>query len=380
MKCMPLKIISFTLLIGFLFLSTSAYAQSNQGLYIIKGKVLDKISRQPLQGASVFAQNTTRGTATNSDGEFHLYLPIGGYSIAVTFTGYETENIRVNQSTPSKDSILIELSPEIKSMGEVSIAFSNEVKDGWQKYGAFFTENFIGKSKFAGECIIKNPEVLRFYFSKKKNQLKVVTREPLVVDNFALGYTIKFSIDSFTNNYNTNTSLFIGQPLFSEMEGTEEQLQKWDENREIAYNGSMLHFMRSLYQRTLKEEGFELQFIVKNKEEEMPIQILNLYGALNYSKDDSTNVVEFRPNQLDMALIYNKEKPELAYLRLDSSARKKFQLSTLTFAKGEYVVIEQNGYYYDQEDIITNGYLAFKKIGDMLPYDYLLEVEEEIQN
>ena len=25
---------------------------------------------------------------------------------------------------------------------------------------------------------------------------------------------------------------------------------------------------------------------------------------------------------------------------------------------------------YDQEDIITNGYLGFKKIGDMLPYDY----------
>ncbi|MEO6135384.1 MAG: carboxypeptidase-like regulatory domain-containing protein [Ginsengibacter sp.] len=378
MKFTSSKIISLTLLLSFILLSTCGISQT-QG-YVIRGKVLDKNSRQPLQGASVFAQNTTQGTATNSDGEFRLYLPNGGYNIAITFTGYETENIRVNQSTPSRDSLLVELSPEMKSMEEVSIAFSNEVKDGWQKYGAFFTENFIGQSKFASECVIKNPEVLRFYFSKKKNQLKVVTREPLVVDNFALGYTIKFAIDSFINNYNTNTNLFIGQPLFVEMEGTDEQLQKWDENREIAYNGSMLHFMRSLYQRTLKEEGFELQFIVKNKEEEMPIQIPNLYGALNYSKDDSTNVVEFRPNQLEIALIYNKEKPELAYTKLDSTAKKKFQLSTLTFAKGEYVVIEQNGYYYDQEDIITNGYLAFKKVGDMLPYDYLLEVEEEIQN
>lgn len=362
---------------SFLLLSPSIMLAQND-YYTIKGKVIDKNSQLPMQAASVFAQNTTVGTATNSDGEFTLYLPKGGYTLAITFTGYETENIRVNQSLQGKDSLVVELNPEVKSMEAVSIAFSNEVKDGWQKYGEFFTENFIGQSKFAKECVIKNPEVLRFYFSKKRNQLKVVSKEPLVVDNFALGYTIKFSIDSFTNNYGTNTNLFVGQPLFEEMEGTPEQFEKWDANRLATYKGSMLHFMRSLYHRKLQEEGFELQFIVKNKEDEIPIPLLNLYGALNYTKDDSTNVVEFRPNQLDVALIYNKEKPEAAYLKIDSASKKKFQLSTLIFAKNEYIVIEQNGYYYDQQDIITNGYLAFKKIGDMLPYDYAVEEVEEL--
>ena len=104
----------------------------------------------------------------------------------------------------------------------------------------------------------------------------------------------------------------------------------------------------------------------------MPIPLKNLYGALNYEKDDSTNTVEFYPNQTDVAVIY-KEKPEQAYREFDSSAKKIFQLSTLTFAKDESVIIEQNGYYFDQQDIITNGYLAFKKIGDMLPYDYKTE-------
>src|SRR5690606_20867406 len=125
-------------------------------------------------------------------------------------------------------------------------------------------------------------------------------------------------------------------------------------------------------------EGFELQFIVKNNGTEYPIPLQNVYGALNFRKDDSSGVVEFRPNQRDMALIFYKGKPEAAYLANDSTIKKDFQLSTLTFPNGEYVNVERNGYFYDQQGIITNGYLAYKKIGDLLPYDYLLEKEEPL--
>ncbi len=54
----------------------------------------------------------------------------------------------------------------------------------------------------------------------------------------------------------------------------------------------------------------------------------------------------------------------------DQAANKDVEISTLLFAAGESIIIEQNGYYFDQTDITTNGYLGFKKIGDMLPYDY----------
>jgi len=360
-------IASFFLTALFILISNFIFCQETY--YTIKGKVIDKTTRAPLPGASVFAQNTTFGEATNTDGNFILKLPNGGYSLVVTFTGYEKQTIRISNASSQNDSLVFELNPEIKSLEEVSIVISNEVKDGWQKYGTFFTQNFIGQSAFAKQCTIKNPEVLRFYFYKKKNRLKVLAKEPLLVDNFALGYTLKFAIDSFTNEYNTNTSLFIGYPLFEEMQGTPEQQQQWAKNRTIAYKGSMLQFMRSLYNKTLDEDKFELQFIVKTNEEETPIPLKNLYGALNYSKDDSTNTVEFKPNQNEIAIIY-KEKPEQAYLDSDPSSKKDFQLSTLTFSPDESIVIEQNGYYYDQTDITTNGYLAFKKIGDMLPYDY----------
>ncbi|HEY5367402.1 MAG TPA: carboxypeptidase-like regulatory domain-containing protein [Hanamia sp.] len=344
--------------------------KAQTSFYKVKGKVIDKNTRLPLQGASVFAQNTTIGEATDSAGNFSIYLPEGGYSLATTYTGYETETIRINHATSLNDSLVIELNPDQKSLEAVTIVINPEVKNRWEKYGSFFTDNFIGQTKFAKQCVIKNPEVLHFYFSKKNDKLKVLAKEPLIVDNFALGYTLKFAIDSFTNYYHTHTNLFIGYPLFEKMQGDSAQQKVWDKNRASAYKGSMLQFMRSLYSQTLEDEGFQLQFIVKNNGQDYPIPLEDLYGAINYQIDDSTNVVAFRPNQQEVAVIYTDATPEKIYLDMDSTVNKNFQLSTLIFPKDETFYIEQNGFFYDQEDLITNGYLGFKKMGDMLPYDY----------
>lgn len=194
--------------------------------------------------------------------------------------------------------------------------------------------------------------------------------EPLRVENNALGYNIKFSIDSFTYEYESGTAQFIGYPLFEEMLGTADKGVIWQQNRIKAYNGSLLHFMRSLYNKTLAADGFEIQFLVKNNEEERSLPVKDPYLALHYTKDDSTNTVEFRPNQPDIVVIYNNAKPQQAYFNFDPKAKKDYQVSTVTVAKGESIVIEQNGYFFEQTDITTNGYWGFEKVGDMLPYDY----------
>jgi hypothetical protein len=367
---------AFIFILSFFVLQKKMFAQTSY--FLVKGKVIDKNTAAPLAGASVFAQNTTLGEATDSDGNFSLWLPKGGYSLVTTFTGYETEILRINSSSPN-DSLIFELTPELTSLETVTISISNEVKDGWEQYGTFFTNHFIGQTDFSKLCFIKNPEALHFYFYKKRNTLKVLAKEPLIVDNYALGYTLKFAIDSFTNNYNSQTNLFIGYPLFTEMKGTPDQERMWEANRALAYKGSLLQFMRSLYSQSLEENGFEIQFIVNNNGEDYPIKLGNVYGAFNYKKDDSTKTVEFFPNQSKVALIYRSASPEKSYLEIDTTANKHFQISTLIFPKGEKFFIDENGYFYDQEDLITNGYLGFKRIGDMLPYNYNYTSEEEQQ-
>ena len=356
--------------ISFVFCIYGALAQSAS--FLVNGKVIDAATRLPLQAASVFAQNTTMGTASTAEGIFVLRLPNGGYDLVITFTGYETITKRISTADTSNKNILIELKQKEKAMEEISIKTSNEVKDGLVKYGDFFMENFLGKTINSSQCVIKNKEALKFYFSKKRNRLKVLCAEPILIENLALGYTIKYTIDSFTHDYTTLVSSYTGYPLFEAIATADvTQSSMWQANRLKAYNGSILHFMRSAYHKNLQQEGFEVQFLFKNNDTETAIPVKNLYGGLNYNKDDSTQVVEIQPNQPDVAVLYKNELPDKDYTAQNlEAAAKKFQLSVINIPALQAIGIEQNGYYFDQNDITITGYWSWEKVGDMVPYDY----------
>ena len=360
------------LLITTLFCSATAFSQSDN--YYISGTVISKETNLPLVGASVFAENTTLGTATNSEGKFSLQLPGGGYNLIITFTGYTTESRRITASDLDNRNLNFELKLKEKELETVAIVSSTEVKDGWQKYGSFFTDHFIGKTANSAFCRIKNPDVLKFFFSRKKNRLKVTASEPLQIENKALGYNIKYTLDSFTYAYETQVSLYTGYPLFEEMEAAgNDQKNAWDIARQKAYKGSILHFMRSIYKKELKEEGFEIQFLATYKDRDMEkdtaLKLKNVYTALNYQKDDSTQTVDIKPNQNKLGVFFTIEKPAAGYSEENKDDPTDFQFSILNFSSG--IVIEQNGYYFEQNDIAISEYWTWDKVADQLPYNYI---------
>lgn len=358
-------------IISSLLLSLSALFAFAQADYTISGKIVDEETRLPLQGASVFAENTTIGTATNNDGVFQLKLPNGGYSIVISFTGYNTETKRITTGDAGNSNMVIDLKKKEKSMDEFVVKASYEVADGLAKYGDFFMENFLGKTANGQISYIKNKEALKFFFYKRTNRLKILATAPLEIINEGLGYTIKYELDSFVHEYNTQVSVYTGYPLFQEMETSSlDQLIKWNTARKVAYNGSILHFMRSMYQKKLKEEGYEIQFIVKKNDKEVPLRVKDAYGTMNYNRDDSTNTVEILPQYKDVAVIYKEEGSSPLYVAANPDASAKFQLSVLNFTPGESLIIEQNGFYFEQNDVTISGYWAWEKVGDMLPYDF----------
>jgi len=363
----------FTSLAVSLFVAAAAFAQSST-YFKITGKVVDINSKAPMQAASVFAQNTTMGTATGTDGTFTLWLPNGGYDLVITFAGYETSVKRITTADASDSNMVIMMKQQVKSMDEVAIKTSNELKDGLERFGSFFMENFIGKTTNSKQCDIKNKEALKFYFSKKRNRLKVRADEPLLIENAALGFRIKYSLDSFTHDYNTSSSIYAGYPLFEEMQPLDAaQQDMWKANRARAYKGSILHFMRSTYNKQLKEEGFEIQFIVKTNGVDTAIKGLDFYGALNYDRNDSTQIIEINPNQTEVAIIYKNELPDKTYTDANEDAPAKYELSFVTFLPAQAIGIEQNGYYFDQNDITMSGYWSCEKVADMVPYDFKIE-------
>jgi len=352
------------------FIAVSSFSQSTN--FYLSGTVINKETNQPLSGASVFAQNTTIGTVTNAEGKFSLQLPAGGYDLVVTFTGFATESKRVTSSDADNRDLHFELKLKEKEMEAVSVIATTEVKDGFKKYGSFFLDHFIGKTANSASCTIKNPEVLKFFFSKKKNRLKVTATEPLQIENKALGYNIRYALDSFTHAYETQVSLYTGFPLFEEMPAANnEQQQTWAVERQKAYKGSILHFMRSIYKKELKEEGFEIQFLVSYNGKDSALSLKNIYTAMNYQKDDSTQVVSIKPNQNTIGVIFTKEKPAAGFLQDNNPDSKEFQFSILNFVPGESISIEQNGYYFEQNDISISEYWTWDKVADQLPYDYV---------
>jgi len=361
---LPMKL-SFILLLSIIFLNI-ATAQNN---FIVSGKVLSEVNGSPMGAASVFAQNTTLGTVTDENGNFKFSLPQGGYDLVITYTGYRTESRRIT-TADANENIIINLKEKEKELETVAIVSTNEVMDGLEKYGTFFNEEFIGKSANSVSTSIQNREVLHFFFSKKKNRLKITATEPLLIKNEALGYNIKYTIDSFTHEYNTGTSIYTGFPLYEEMQGDSAQKLIWEINRKTAYNGSLLHFMRSVYSKSFIEQQFQLQFIIQQTGADKAIRVNDVYAALNYTKDDSTQTVEILPNQKDVGILFMGDKPSTAYLNERPSEPKDFKFSLLSFRPNESIIIEQNGYFYDQNDISISGYWAWDKVAEQLPYDY----------
>jgi hypothetical protein len=333
--------------------------------FIASGKVIDKLSGQGLTGASVFCQNTTLGTTTNSVGEFSLNLASGGYDLVVSFSGYETFSVRINNNTENISSLKIELKQKEKSLEEVSVTVTNEVKDGWEKYGGFFREQFLGMTSNSSQCTIENPETLRFFYSKKKNRLKVTAREDLRVSNKALGYSIRYQLDSFVHEYASGNTQYTGFPFFEEMTGSTEEQENWNSNREKAYYGSLLHFMRCYYDSTIGENGYKLEKVDAGSNKSKLIN--NPYDSVFYQVTATRDVdLNFSSK---LRVIYMLEQPEKNYLLFNKlSPNTTIQISLLDFS--EIITIEENGYFYDQKDLLALGYWSWEKLADFLPYNY----------
>ncbi|MFI3331133.1 MAG: TonB-dependent receptor [Rikenellaceae bacterium] len=93
----------------------SLCAQS-QNAYTIKGKITDQ-NGEAIAGANVSIEKTSKGTFTNSNGDYQLYLNQGDYTLAITSIGYESElkkikldkNLSVNISLKTKEQDLQEI-------------------------------------------------------------------------------------------------------------------------------------------------------------------------------------------------------------------------------------------------------------------------------
>jgi hypothetical protein len=383
-------------LISFLICLTKLSSQQSNS---IKGRVTDSSTNTPVAGCSVFINSTSKGTTTTASGEFELSdIPPGKFELIVSSVGYETY---VYPFSGSQLPLELEIKLKQKVTDLPGVTVEPFLKDGWQTWGQTFIENLIGTTDFANRCTIKNKEVVRFRFSKKNNELTAIADEPLIIENKALGYTIKYQLEEFKTNFNTQTNVYLGYPLFTEMLSKSNVWQiEWRDNREKAYQGSITHFIRSLYNNEIQvaaeynQPGFEIRKQVKvpnseklrvvevQKKAEQKINTPWPADSLKYFKKVMKQNDSLLINKLltaeDLITSGSDQGKSLFFTgQLSITFRRKRKLdtevqkSTIYLTTPAPVSIEENGYYTPPLEIFTLGYWAqSQKLANLLPLNY----------
>lgn len=117
-------------LVTFLVLITSLFSFSQekpQGQKVkVTGKVIEKATNQPLEYASVYAQNTKNpsmvsGGMTDAKGEFSFEVPAGVYYIKIEFLGFKTVEFKDKAINSNTNLGVINVVEDAKQLDEVVI-------------------------------------------------------------------------------------------------------------------------------------------------------------------------------------------------------------------------------------------------------------------
>ncbi len=380
------KVLSLPITLWFCLSCFIAGAQSN----VLTGFIKDSANGKPLAGASVFLNGTSRGTVSRNDGSFVLQgFPQGRYELIISAIGYATYITEINSHSlpPSLKIFLHTAADEL-----AAITVEPYLKDGWSKYGKTFLQYFIGTTGNASSCTIKNKDVLRFHFSLKSNRLSVTAIEPLLIENKALGYELEYRLERFVCDFASHIVSYYGYPLFRNIPtDDDDKKKKWETNRQLAYMGSMMHFMRSLYSHSVREEGFLVKYkapvpnIEKKRVKEIyqpkitptdsiPIDTLHHYWEVLREPDyfmqtltDPDGLVTIQKDQTrimffydDCTVIYGNPKRGIAYTE-----------SSIRLINQQPIAIDENGSYYPQTEVLSlQNWSITQNMSNLLPRDY----------
>ena len=73
---------------------------------VVRGMVIDEENKEPVIGAAVFIDGTSKRVATDIDGQFALKLP-PDTSLVISYIGYKTKKVHVSSLLHSDDNVIV---------------------------------------------------------------------------------------------------------------------------------------------------------------------------------------------------------------------------------------------------------------------------------
>jgi hypothetical protein len=378
-------------------------AQLSVSAQKLSGTVLDRKNNQPLPGASIYINNTTIGTISDSKGSFNLNgIPAGQIDLVISSIGYKTDVIGFSIARDSVITVRLDLNSELLS----GVVIRPYEKNGWDHWGFLFINLFIGTSDFGHKCTIVNTKDIHFYYSNAESILMADNIKPIIIVNKALGYRIEYDLQNFSYDEKNRMLVIVGYPFFIEMQGSKKQVEKWQKNRNISYEGSLLHFIRSLYLDSSEQQGFIVRIIKTMESTErarvdaikqinsnfsgFPQDSIRYFNKVLHEKvislldQNPTNPSKFVHRNdngsasflfKDNLFIYyppGKVAPEYIDITHNKDGSDSCITGIMHLDKYEPVTIFPAGNYSDPTNLIISGYWSWReKMATLLPLDFI---------
>jgi hypothetical protein len=403
---------AFKRLLAFIFICLFCYV-SVLAQSVITGRVISHADKKPVANASIFLSNTTIGNETEGDGTFMLKnIRSGKFDIIVSVIGFETYSQTVILNNNKLTLPDIELVPKVNVLKEVTIR--SKVDPNRATYLRWFSEQFLGMSELAQDCKIVNPEVLDLSYDNNTKILTASSYDFLEIENRALGYRLKYLVTSFSDNTQDVIKRDLhygGSVLFEKMKGTPSQEKRWQKRRQEAYEGSEMHFLRTVSGNRIEEEGFRvmqwsisqnparpadsvieakiklftklktennkykdsLAFWTKKSALPKKLQILMNYPLAReeiIKLTDQKKIYALGCDMDGLHITYNKDHhfPEKGQTRhLDDRTNKEV---TLVNFSSPYAFFDENGSVLNFYSVSLTGAWAQNRVAELLPEDY----------
>ena len=372
----------FLFFLCFLFIQNSFSQQ-----FYIRGRVTDNETQLPLKGASVYINNTTKGSTTNDNGDFEIGpLQPGRYEVVASFVGYDallysaeikSSNLRISFKVEKKEEVLREV-----------LVLSSELR---KRYLDIFKKFVIGQTIAAERCQIKNIEEVQFASGETKDEIMAYTEKALVIESPELGYTIHFDLLTFYYNKVTSGAYFYGYTRFVDWGKDEKTKKKWIRKRRGAYEGSTVHFFLSLVNKQLAKEGFTVYQLLKTQKEKKDSAGITItrqktnQGMQMASKAIEDSMIRIYPDSVykiyelrvndGWRVMYSKNtdlKTEMMRKNFISGQPSTGTVSVLRFRE-EPVLINARGIILTPIRLFYDGIWGYERLANMLPEDYEVE-------
>jgi len=345
------QVLHCSVLFWFLLFSSALHAQVVPRA-IVRGQVVDDSTGAPIPLANVFVVSSKIGAATDRGGRFELTnVPLGSWEVVASIVGYvpAIRSVQLADSTALK--LIFRLKPRPVQMASVEVEEKDPAE--WRRQLKKFSDAFFGSTRNASLCRFLNQEVLDFAIEKETGQLSVTAREPLRVENKALGYL--FQCVLMYSTVGNGTFQFTAYVGFEGLRAANDsEARGWENSRRKAYYGSKRHFLESLIRKRSKEEGFTANLMGFS----LPREALQRSVGLGVNPDTLVS-----PGDSP----YERRLSFMGFLQVIYS-RENVQHISLLELHGPVAVIYTNG--LNPLGIWTHGYWSLQRAAEMLPVDY----------